>query len=111
MQQNNTNTEERHEALEASLREMCRLLSEHNDPDFIYDFFGCLFTPAELNDFATRWLLVREIYKGTTQREIARKYGMSLCKITRGSKELKKPGSAFRRILDCFDDIDGKDSK
>ena len=43
---------------------------------------------------------MREIDKGTTQREIARKYGMSLCKITRGSRELKKPNSAFRRMLD-----------
>ena len=32
--------------------------------------------------------------------EIAKKFGMSLCKITRGSKELAKDGSAFRKILD-----------
>ena len=40
------------------------------------------------------------IDKGTTQREIARKFGMSLCKITRGSRELKKQNSAFRRFLE-----------
>ena len=82
------------------MREICQLLSDNHNPDFIYDFFGCLFTPAELKDFAMRWLLVRELDAGTTQREIARKYGMSLCKITRGSRELKKPDSAFRRLLD-----------
>ncbi|MBP3606980.1 MAG: transcriptional regulator [Treponema sp.] len=88
------------EALEESFKELCNLISNNNDPDFIYDFFECLFTPAELKDFAMRWLLVKEIDKGTTQREIARKFNMSLCKITRGSKELKKPDSAFRRLLD-----------
>ncbi len=92
--------EQRTRELDSALREMCLLISNNNDTQFIYDFFECLFTPSELKDFATRWLLVREIDKGTTQREIAHKFGMSLCKITRGSRELKKPNSAFRRMLD-----------
>ena len=91
--------------LEGALHEMCGLLSKNNDSSFIYDFFGCLFTPAELNDFAQRWLLVREIDKGTTQREIARKFHISLCMITRGSRELKKRESAFRKLLDCAEGI------
>lgn len=91
------------EQLDDAMREICNLLAQKNDPDFIYDFFGCLFTKSELKDFAMRWVLVREIDRGTTQREIARKYGMSLCKITRGSRELKKPDSAFRRMLDEAD--------
>ena len=92
--------------LENALREMCSLLSKNNDPNFIYEFFGCLFTPAEMNDFAKRWLLVREIDKGTTQREIAKKFHISLCKITRGSRELKKSESAFRKLLDCADSLE-----
>ena len=91
--------------LENALKEMCNLLSKNNDSSFIYEFFGCLFTPAELNDFAKRWLLVREIDKGTTQREIAKKFQISLCKITRGSRELKKEDSAFRKLLDYADSI------
>lgn len=94
---------EKDEHLTAAMHEICNLLATKHDPDFIYDFFGCLFTKSELKDFAMRWVLVREIDKGTTQREIARKYGMSLCKITRGSRELKKPDSAFRRMLDIAD--------
>ncbi|MDY6396934.1 MAG: Trp family transcriptional regulator [Treponema sp.] len=91
--------------LEGALREMCKLLSKNSDADFIYEFFGCLFTPAEMNDFAKRWLLVREIDKGTTQRDIAKKFHISLCKITRGSRELKKEDSAFRKLLDYADSI------
>ena len=93
------------EELSAALREICNLLAAKHDSAFIYDFFGCLFTKSELRDFAMRWLLVREIDRGMTQREIARKYGMSLCKITRGSRELKKPDSAFRRMLDSANGI------
>ena len=58
-----------------------------------------------MNDFAKRWLLVREIDKGTTQRDIAKKFHISLCKITRGSRELKKEDSAFRKLLDYADSI------
>ena len=88
--------------LEESFQELCRLIAETDDERFIRDFFGCLFTPAEKKDFANRWLLVKEIDKGTTQREIARKFGMSLCKITRGSKILHDSDSAFRKMLEML---------
>ncbi len=85
-----------------ALNEMCVLLSKNAQADFFMDFFERLFTRAELKDFATRWLLVRALDRGMTQREIAQKYHISLCKITRGSKELKKQNSAFRRLLDSM---------
>lgn len=105
MEKNERQEEKREQALEESLLEMCNLLAKSSDTKTIRDFFECLFTPAEINDFSTRWLLVKEIDKGTTQREIARKFGMSLCKITRGSRELKKPDSAFRRFLELSKDL------
>lgn len=89
------------------LAEVCALLAGTNDAVLIQDFFCCLFTPSELQDMVKRWLLVKEIDRGTTQREIARMFGMSLCKITRGSKELKKEGSAFRAMLERAALLDG----
>lgn len=88
------------EEISATIKELCHLILKSGDEAFVFDFFNCLFTKPELKDIANRWLLVKEIDKGTTQREIAKKFGMSLCKITRGSKELRKPDSAFRKILD-----------
>ena len=66
------------------------------------EFLASLLTQAEFADIGNRWLLVREIDKGTTQREIARIFKMSLCKITRGSRELKKENSVFKRVLEDF---------
>ncbi len=82
------------------LKEISQLLAKVDDPALIWDFFECLFTAAERKDFSNRWLLVKEIDAGVTQREIAREFKMSLCKITRGSKELKKPDSAFKKMLE-----------
>ncbi|NLK61659.1 MAG: transcriptional regulator, partial [Treponema sp.] len=45
---------------------------------------------------------------GTTQREIAKKMGLSLCKITRGSRELKKEDSPFKKMIDLYLDEQGK---
>lgn len=87
------------EFVERTVKELCHFMAKSHDEGFIYDFITCLFTNAELTDISKRWLLVKEIDKGTTQREIAKKYNMSLCKITRGSKELSKDDSAFRKML------------
>ena len=85
---------------EDSLRQIFTVLSKSNDADFIADFFQCLFTPSELKDIATRWVLVQKLDEGIPQRQIAKELHVSLCRITRGSKELKKDSSAFRRLLD-----------
>jgi TrpR family transcriptional regulator, trp operon repressor len=71
-------------------------------------FFEEIFTQKELRDLTLRWQLLKELYEGQTQRSIASRYRISLCKITRGSKILKKKGSAVKRILDAYY---GKDRK
>jgi TrpR family trp operon transcriptional repressor len=83
-----------------NLSELARTLARTGDSVLIEDFFRCLLTPAEIADIAARWALVKALDKKIPQREIAKKLGISLCKITRGSRELKKENSAFRRILD-----------
>jgi len=47
-----------------------------------------------------RWRLLSELHNNKTQRAIAKKYHISLCKITRGSKILKKKNSITKQILD-----------
>jgi TrpR family trp operon transcriptional repressor len=82
-----------------NLAEMSALLAETNDKGLIMDFFRELFTPAECNDVAARWALIKALNRGIPQRTIAKDLGLSLCKITRGSKELRKPDSALAKML------------
>ena len=96
----NNRTIENNEYLKECYEDLCYIFSVTNDIEDVKKFFKGLFTPAEIKDFAERWLLVKELNKGTTQRQIAKDYNMSLCKITRGSKELKKQDSAFRKFLE-----------
>jgi len=88
-----------------NIKELCRVLAETGDSKLLESFFSCLLTPAETADIAARWALVKALREGSPQREIAKDLGISLCKITRGSRELKKPGSGFQRLLDILDNI------
>jgi TrpR family trp operon transcriptional repressor len=84
--------------VEENLTELARTLAKTGDSGFIKDLLRCLLTPAEIADIAARWALVKALKQKTPQRKIARDLGISLCKIVRGSRELKKPGSAFQKI-------------
>lgn len=64
-----------------------------------------MLTPNERKDLLLRWNLMKDLYRGLPQREIAASYGISLCKITRGSKILKQKDSYCKRLLsDRYDD-------
>ncbi|GHU80782.1 hypothetical protein FACS189468_1520 [Spirochaetia bacterium] len=83
-----------------NLGELSRAFAKTGDSGLIESFLRCLLTPAETADIAARWALVKALDQGMSQREIAKNLGLSLCKITRGSRELKKPGSAFQRMVE-----------
>ena len=82
--------------VEQNIAELVNILAKTGDSGFIAELLRCLLTPAEVADIAARWALVKALKQKIPQRKIAQDLGVSLCKIVRGSRELKKPGSAFR---------------
>jgi TrpR family trp operon transcriptional repressor len=94
----NSNTSQEMNAIE----QIAGILATIQDRKLIRDFLVCILTKYEIKEIAGRWELVKLLNGGMSQRKIADQLGMSLCKITRGSKELKKPDSAFKTVLDGF---------
>ena len=86
-------------AVEENLSELASALAQTKDSVLIKAFLRRLLTPAETADIAARWALVKALEQKIPQREIARTLGISLCKITRGSKEMKNPDQAFQKML------------
>ncbi len=84
----------------ASRNELIEILTEISDFEEMRSFIEEILTPREIKDFLLRWKLLQELYEGNTQRNIAAQYGISLCKITRGSKILKKNNSTTKKMLD-----------
>ncbi|MDR1239414.1 MAG: trp operon repressor [Treponema sp.] len=85
-----------------NLAEMAGTIARVQDGKLIESFLRCLLTPAETADIAARWALIKALDRKIPQRKIAKDLGLSLCKITRGSRELKKNGSAFRQFLEVL---------
>ena len=83
----------------SNLSEMAKALAKSKDPELVEEFLYSLLTTSEIDEIAKRWALVKDLAKGIPQRDIAASLGLSLCKITRGSRELKKDNSPFRRML------------
>ncbi len=90
-----------------AVKELAAVLAVTEDKELIEDFLKSLLTPNEMHEVATRWALVKLINEGMSQRKIAEKLGLSLCKITRGSKELKKDKSSFKAMIDLDSSMEG----
>ena len=86
---------------DAARMDLARALASLGDAHAVSQSFDELFTPSELQLIVMRWLLMRKLRAGETQRAIAKELGLSLCKITRGSRILKSGGSVLARLLDA----------
>jgi TrpR family trp operon transcriptional repressor len=82
--------------------ELSGILARIDNPELIRDFLVCILTPHELEEIDGRWELVKMLDRGISQRKIAQSLNMSLCKITRGSRELHKRNSAFKKVLEGY---------
>ena len=89
------------------ITEMAWLLAELDDAALIDGFLRSILTPKEVHDLSARWELVKRLRRGASQRTIARDLGVSLCKITRGSRELKRARSPLLRAVERFEDMNG----
>lgn len=89
------------------LHELIDVFTKTNNYEEMQRLFEEIFTQREKYDFALRWRLMKDLHDGKTQREIANSLGISLCKITRGSKILKDPESQMNKVLKEYDH--GKD--
>ena len=86
-----------------NIKEIAGLLAETNQKKLILEFLESLLTPAELEAISSRWEIVKRLDQGISQRKIAKELHLSLCKITRGSKELKKVNSPMKKMISKID--------
>jgi TrpR family trp operon transcriptional repressor len=84
-----------------NIGELASALAKTQDAALIESFLRGMLTQSEFADIAARWALVKSLKEKKTQREIAKDLGISLCKITRGSRELKTRGEAFQKMFEA----------
>jgi len=79
--------------------ELIHIISGISDESEIELLLSELLTPQELKNLTMRWQILKELYLGESQRAIAARHNISLCKITRGSKILKKKNSITATLI------------
>lgn len=84
-----------------ALNELATVLADTRESAAMRDLLEALLTPRERSRLARRWRLVCLLVSGVHQRSIARQLGISLCNITRGSRELKRR-PVFRQKVSQF---------
>ena len=87
------------------IKEIAKVLAVTKDEKIIEKFLVSLLTRNELDEISSRWELVKLLDQGMSQRKIAGQLSLSLCKITRGSRELKKKSSAFKYMIDVYNKL------
>ncbi len=94
-----------------NLKELAGILAGLDDVELLEKLMAEMLTPSEIDALVLRWELLKMLHQGMPQREISKTLGISLCKITRGSRELKKEGSAVKKILKRLDRIKSGEKK
>jgi TrpR family trp operon transcriptional repressor len=86
------------------LEELIEVFTRVERTEKMQKLFEELFTMKEKYDFALRWRLLKDLNRKIPQREIAQNLGISLCKITRGSKILKSEDSVVKELIQEYTD-------
>jgi len=81
------------EEIEAVLRQVSK------DKTFLHIFLTDLLTPAELDEIAVRWQIIKKLANGEAHRDIVDELGVGLATVTRGSRMLVNPSGGFNQAI------------
>lgn len=81
------------------IKELAEAFASIHNTGLAEAFLHNILTPGELEEISKRLQIVKLLLKGVPQREVAKKLGVSMGTVSRGSRELKYGDNGFRRIL------------
>jgi TrpR family trp operon transcriptional repressor len=81
------------------VKELVETMTSIKGPATFESFLRNILTPAELEEISKRLQIVKLLIKGIPQRDVAKKLGVSMGTVSRGSRELKYGDNGFRKIL------------
>lgn len=80
-----------------NIEEISKLLNNLKSAKEINNFLLDILTKSEVETLSKRWCILKGLSEGKTQRAIAQDLGVSLCKVTRGSRILKDKNSIITK--------------
>lgn len=88
------------EKLKEYKNELVNIFTKINgDKLLTYEFLLDIMTPAEFDEAAIRWQIVKKLKKGDTHRQVAGDLGIGISTVNRGSRELRNKNGGFALML------------
>ena len=81
------------------IKELSEAIVKISSPSVAESFLHNILTPAELEEVSVRLQIVKLLLQGLPQREVAKKLGVSMGTVSRGSRELKYGVNGFEKVL------------
>ncbi len=81
------------------VKDLAKTMMSIKETGTFESFLGNILTPSELEEISKRLQIVKLLIKGVSQRDVAKKLGVSMGTVSRGSRELKYGDNGFRKIL------------
>ena len=86
------------------LAELYQLFAAIENDDEARRLLTDILTPQELESIAERWQLIKQLHAGKPQRNIAEDLGISISKISKGSRVLQYGEGGFDIFLERLRD-------
>lgn len=81
------------------LHELCEVFSKIRNKKQALLVLKDILTPQEIESIVERWQIVKQILNEIPQRKISRSLNISISKVTRGSRAIKKSRGGFKLFL------------
>lgn len=81
-------------------RELAKLMVSAKSAGELDGLLDALLTPAEHEELAKRWQIVKQLIQGVPQREVRDKLKVSIATVTRGSRELQYGNGIFQKFCE-----------
>lgn len=81
------------------ITELAEAITSIKSPGLAESFLHNILTPAELEEISKRLQIVKLLMEGVAQRDVAKKLGVSMGTVSRGSREIKYGTDGFKKVL------------
>ena len=81
------------------IKELAEAIASIRGASLAESFLHNILTPSELEEISKRLQIAKLLMKGVPQRDVAKKLGVSMGTVSRGSRELKYGSDGFKKVL------------
>lgn len=81
------------------IKELADVIASIRGASLAESFLHNILTPSELEEISKRLQIAKLLINGMPQRDVAKKLGVSMGTVSRGSRELKYGADGFKKVL------------